>query len=200
MGRNKEYDAREKLGQAVSLFRKTGFSATSTAELVEHLGINRKSMYAEFGSKEQLFDAALQLYSEEAIEEVFGPLETSHAGVAEIDALLAHLGAGARGPSAGLGCLLCNTAVERAPRNKKVRKHVRSYVRRIAAAFENALANGGAAGDVAASVDIAAQARFFTGHVLGQLTLIRANVAPDVVESAAAVAYEHLRALAGDLP
>ena len=152
-------------------------------------------MYAEFGSKQELFEAALHLYSEVEVERNFGFLEAPTAGVAEIKRLLANLAAGARGPSAGLGCFLCNTAVERAPTDRGSRQHVHTYVERISAAFQNALDNGCASGDLAASIDTQAQARFLTSHVLGQFALIRANVAPDVVESAASIAHEHLRAL-----
>ena len=42
----------------MELFRRRGFNGTSTAELVAELGVNRKSMYAEFGSKQELFEAA----------------------------------------------------------------------------------------------------------------------------------------------
>ena len=195
MGRRKTYDGKEKLQQAVQLFHKTGYSATSTADLVEHLGINRKSMYAEFGSKQAMFDAALQLYNDDQVEQNFGFLETPTAGVAEMETMLARLAASARGPLAGLGCLLANTAVERAPSDRSAEKHVRDYVDRIRAAIRNALENGRACGDVAASTNIEAQAGFFTSHVLGQLTLIRANVSPDIVEQAASVALAHLRAL-----
>ena len=52
MGRAKQYDRTNLLDRAVELFRRHGFNGTSTAELVAELGVNRKSMYAEFGSKQ----------------------------------------------------------------------------------------------------------------------------------------------------
>ncbi len=57
MSRAKQYDRTELLDRAVELFRRQGFNGTSTAELVAEFGVNRKSMYAEFGSKQQLFEA-----------------------------------------------------------------------------------------------------------------------------------------------
>lgn len=195
MGRSKAYDAKEKLEQARSLFHERGFSATSIADLVKHLGINRKSMYAEFGGKQALFEAALELHNDVNVARDVGPLESPLAGVPEIRSLLTTLGAAARGPWAGLGCLLCNTASERAAIDGNSREHVRSYIKRIAAAFRNALDNAQAVGDVHSSVDVEVEARFFASHVIGQLTLVRANVAPDVALSASAVAVDHLRSL-----
>jgi AcrR family transcriptional regulator len=59
VGRTKQYDRSDLLERAVGLFRRHGFNGTSTADLVEALGVNRKSMYAEFGSKQGLFEAVL---------------------------------------------------------------------------------------------------------------------------------------------
>ena len=59
----KRYNRDDVLDRAIELFRRNGYSATSTAELVDALGMNRKSMYAEFGSKQELFESALERYS-----------------------------------------------------------------------------------------------------------------------------------------
>ena len=61
MGRAKQYDRSQLLDRAISLFRRQGFHGTTTAQLVAALEVNRKSMYAEFGSKQGLFEAALAL-------------------------------------------------------------------------------------------------------------------------------------------
>ncbi len=47
-------------------FWKKGFHATSMQDLVDHLGINRASLYNAFpGGKEQLFQEAFQFYQKE---------------------------------------------------------------------------------------------------------------------------------------
>ncbi len=197
MGRKKNYDPKQKLLQAMALFRKTGFSATSTGQLVEHLGINRKSMYAEFGGKADLFDASLQLYNELNVEQNFGPLETKDAGLDDIKALFEKMAEAAFGPAAGLGCLLCNTALEVSTVDEQSHHRVRSYFNRIRNAFLNALENAQRAGQLVADFDAATTADFFVGHIIGQFTLIRANVAPSIVEgsSRAAIAYLNARSV-----
>jgi len=169
---------------------------------VEQLGINRKSMYAEFGSKQALFEAALRLYNDVNVERNFGPLEAEGAGLEQITSLLTRMGDSARGPTAGLGCLLCNTAVERASADRQTRKYLRSYVDRMSAAFRHALGNACASGtasdEMSDETDIDAVAGFLVGHILGQFTLIRANVAPEVVEASAAVAIDYVRAQVND--
>lgn len=46
----------------MELFWKKGFHATSMQDLVDHLGINRASLYDTFGGKQELFDLAFQAY------------------------------------------------------------------------------------------------------------------------------------------
>ena len=62
MARTKAFDEQKVLNKAMELFWKKGFHATSIQDLVDHLGINRASMYDTFGGKEQLFMQSLQLY------------------------------------------------------------------------------------------------------------------------------------------
>ena len=88
MGRKKSYDRDVLVRKAMEIFRDHGFAGTSAEMLVEGLGVNRYSLYAEFGSKQALFNAALQRYDEEVLERNFGPLEAPGASIDEVRALL----------------------------------------------------------------------------------------------------------------
>ena len=195
MGRPKEFDRNQILAKAIELFHRLGFSATSTQQLVDHLGINRKSMYAEFGSKQGLFEAVLERYDQQTIGNNFGPLETSSAGLLEIEQVIKLFARASRGKSAGLGCLLCNTAVERSAIDDATRPFVDRYIRRLTDAFRNALENAQRSHEIGAEVDPIAQARFLTSAVLGIAVLVRAKSAPAIVEGAAQVALAHLQSM-----
>lgn len=195
MGRPKEFDRNQLVAKATELFHRLGFSATSTQQLVDHLGINRKSMYAEFGSKQGLFEAVLERYDELNIGNHFGPLETSSAGLLEIGEAIKSFARASRGKSAGLGCLLCNTAVERAANDDATRPFVDRYIRRLTNAFRNALENAQHSGEIGEEVDPIAQARFLTSASLGIAVLVRAKSAPAITEGAAQVALAHLESM-----
>ena len=62
MGRPKEFDPGEALGEALDVFWRKGFDGASLTDLTEAMGITRPSLYAEFGNKEQLFRRALEQY------------------------------------------------------------------------------------------------------------------------------------------
>ena len=195
MGRNKSYERDDLVDRAMDLFRDHGFAGTSTQMLVEALGVNRYSVYAEFGSKQALFDAALERYDALVVDRNFSPLEAPGAGVEEIRALFSFFAAASKGPAAGRGCLLCNTAVEFGPKDPGGAGFVRRYFKRIRKAFQNALGNANDRGDLLTHVAIRDEADFFTSAVLGLFVMLRAKAPPSAVKNAARVATEHLQTL-----
>ena len=63
-GRKRCFDKDEALDKAMRLFWENGYAGTSLAQLTSELGINKPSLYAAFGNKEQLFASAMERYSE----------------------------------------------------------------------------------------------------------------------------------------
>lgn len=64
LGRPRAFDAEAALQKAMVVFWEQGYDGASLADLTEAMGISRKSMYAAFGNKEDLFRKALQRYAE----------------------------------------------------------------------------------------------------------------------------------------
>ena len=183
----KQYDRTELLDRAIELFRRQGFTATSTADLVDELGVNRKSMYAEFGSKQGLFEAALERYDDHHLSAVLAPLEAPDAGADAIRAAFAGYAAASEGWARGRGCLLCNTAVERAALDPGARRHVDAYLERLTRSFRHALGNARRNADLDPEVDLDELASFFTMALIGVAAIIRAEAAPELVRAACQV-------------
>ena len=61
-GRPRSFDRDQALQQAMEVFWRKGFEATSVADLTEAMGINPPSLYAAFGDKEKLFLEAVDRY------------------------------------------------------------------------------------------------------------------------------------------
>lgn len=176
------------------LFWVQGFNATSTADLVAELGVNRYSLYAEFGSKQGVFEAALQLYQ----SRVTGRLEKlamPNAGVDDVLAFLEMLADEAVGPWGDRGCLLCNMATERAHVDEDTQAFVAAYVDRIRGAFGSALHNAQTRGEVRPDVDCEGQSRLLTSTVLGLWVLMRSRVDRQIVVGAARAAQQDVEGL-----
>lgn len=192
MSRQKQYDRTELLDKAVELFRRQGFNGTSTAELVAELGVNRKSMYAEFGSKQDLFEATLEHYDRNHLTRVLAPIEAPDAGVDAIRRAFAGYASASEGWFHGRGCLLCNTAVERAALDPASGAYVAAYLDRINRAFHNALEVGQRAGDLDEAVDLEALAAFLTTALIGVAASIRAEAPPERLHATSRVVSDFL--------
>jgi len=184
---SKQYDRIELLDRAIELFRHQGFTATSTSDLAETLGVNRKSMYAEFGSKQGLFEAALQRYNDHHLSRVLAAIEAPDAGVEAIREAFGNYASAGRGWARGRGCLLCNTAVERAALDPGARHHVEAYLERLTRAFRDALGNAQRTAALDPHADLDELAAFLTLALVGVAALVRAEAPPELIESATRV-------------
>src|SRR5207244_11816458 len=61
-GRTRQFDSDEALDRAMEVFWRRGYEGATLPELTAAMGINRPSLYAAFGNKEQLFRKALDRY------------------------------------------------------------------------------------------------------------------------------------------
>ena len=61
-GRTRQFDVDEALDRALEVFWARGYEGATLPELTQAMGINRPSLYAAFGNKEQLFRKALDHY------------------------------------------------------------------------------------------------------------------------------------------
>jgi AcrR family transcriptional regulator len=61
-GRTRQFDVDDALDRALEVFWNRGYEGATLPELTRAMGINRPSLYAAFGNKEQLFRKALDRY------------------------------------------------------------------------------------------------------------------------------------------
>jgi TetR/AcrR family transcriptional regulator, transcriptional repressor for nem operon len=185
MGRHKSYDRLEVTDRAMRLFWERGYHDTSTRDLTEAMGINAYSLYAEFGSKQQLFDHAMDHYQQTVVTRHFGRLEADDASLEDVVAVVRYFGGGDDVLASTRGCLACNAAVELAPTPEASRASTDRYLARVAAAFGNALGNARASGALRPDTPIDEVAQLLTVTVMGMLVLIRSGSGSELLVGAA---------------
>ncbi|MCP4303978.1 MAG: TetR/AcrR family transcriptional regulator [bacterium] len=185
MGRPKMYDREGITDRAMNLFWERGYHATSTRDLTEAMGVNPYSLYAEFGSKQGLYSAAVERYESTVMVGHFGGLEAEDASLEEIRDVLDFFGESGDRKGSYRGCLLCNASTELAPTLETSRESTARYVEYLITVFTNALRNAANQDRLVEAAPIDELAAFFATVLMGQFVMMRAQVDRAVVRSAA---------------
>lgn len=160
MARTKEFDPEVALDAALDLFWQRGYEATSMADLVDHLGIARASIYGTFGSKRELYLKALDRYLQTRDPDLVEVLSQPGPALPAVRAVVeAYARESARDPLRR-GCFLVNTAIELLPSDSLAARRVESSWNTLETALTSALMRARAQGELAADRDPRALARF----------------------------------------
>ncbi|MGA4843344.1 TetR/AcrR family transcriptional regulator [Streptomyces sp. G45] len=160
MARTKEFDPDAALQSALELFWSRGYEATSMADLVEHLGIGRASIYATFGNKRELYLKALDRYTEASAGGLLDELSRPGPALPGVRAVVRRFAAeAASGECRAYGCFVTNTAAELAPHDAEADRRVERNWERFETLLHSALVRARSAGELAADRDPRALAR-----------------------------------------
>lgn len=168
MARPRGYDREAVLAAARDLFWERGYDATSITDLEQRTGLNRSSLYQEFGSKDGLFEAALACYADQVVARLFDPVRSPGAGLAEVGQLFARLGGLLRCDPAtyGRGCLLVNTGTGLSTTPPAARQAVAAYRDRVRADFLAALTRSADRGETDPA-DVKSRSHLLTSTLMG---------------------------------
>jgi TetR/AcrR family transcriptional regulator, transcriptional repressor for nem operon len=181
MGRQREFDVDEALDTAVQTFWERGFEAASIDDLTERTGLSRSSLYAAFGSKEQLFTSALARYLDRNPTANLEELELGTDGLDAIRRFFDSLVVGSETGATAFGCFGANTMAELGVRGERQRPLLDAYRARLNDAFATALRRAAAASEID-SAEIELRARALGTLALGLFLTLRGN--PDAVREA----------------
>ena len=148
-GRPRSFDAHAALRAAMRRFRMHGYAATSMKDLETATGLGAGSLYNSFGTKHEIFLAALRHYNENVVR---ARINSHLKGAAPVEELRALFRSVLDEPSGErFGCLLTNTAVEIAGTSKPISTRVNEGFGLLAQAFEAQSERARGLGQIAAS-------------------------------------------------
>jgi len=188
MPRPKEFEREKVLLDAMMLFRDKGYEATSIQDLVERMGINRFSLYSTFGSKHDLFVAALEAYYDHVAVPFFDRLSKGDEGLAAIESLLVELVTRVKRGISSNGCLLCNSIAEVGARaDARTARILGRYLKRVERNFGTAVERARDLGEVPADVDVCGQAKVLAAYSTGLLSMAKVMSEREMRQSVRAV-------------
>ncbi|MDX3337082.1 MULTISPECIES: TetR/AcrR family transcriptional regulator [Streptomyces] len=186
MARTKEFDPEAALQAALELFWRRGYEATSMADLVEHLGIGRASIYATFGNKHELYLKALDRYNENRDPALLGELSQPGPALPAVRALVRRFAAEANADDHRTqGCFVTNTAAELGPHDPAAARRVEASWSHVETLLHSALVRARSQGELPTDRDPRALARMLLVLMQGLRVVGKASDDPGRVRDAA---------------
>lgn len=159
MPRTKKFDKEEILHRAVQLFWKKGFHATSMQDLVDHLGINRASLYDTYGGKESLFNQAFEQYRSSNTSGLITFLAGYNSVKEGLRALFERATQESVSDCDKKGCFIVNTTTELVPGDKIIGEALEKHRAGLENIFYEFIETGEKSGEIPKGKDLMAIAR-----------------------------------------
>jgi len=165
MARSKEFEVNEVLDKAMILFWEQGYEKTSMSDLVEHMGIHRRSLYDTFGDKHSLFLQAMDRYIGKVEAVLNGEVKQSEKATEALRAVFRFMIFGHE--DSPPGCLIVNSVTELAARDAEIDER---SIRSMAATeelFERIIAWGQQTGEFSSACEPRATAEYLQALSIG---------------------------------
>ena len=177
MGRSKEFEESVVLQKAMELFWKQGYEKTSLSDLVEHMGIHRKSLYDTFGDKHTLFLRTIDFFGEfikTRLESEISRTETAKQAIECIFDVTIEMS-----DDKTLGCLFVNSATEMAPRDKEVEEKTKEAFMQAEYVLADLIRKGQQTGEFSSDYDAEVLAENVHNTLIGIRVLARTSASKE---------------------
>ena len=170
-GPAKQFDPAEAVDQAMNVFWAKGYVGAGLNELLDAMGISRKSLYVTFGSNRGLFLQARDHYVEEFVGRVIKTLESDGSPLKNVRKAFEQLDA-PRNKSFSNGCLIGVTMGQFRSDEPEIAEAIRKHLQVIEDAYYRTLKRALKAGELNPKANPRDLARMLTATSQG-LTMRR---------------------------
>ncbi|MBD0269254.1 MAG: TetR/AcrR family transcriptional regulator [Cyanobacteria bacterium Co-bin8] len=146
-GPEKKFDPEVALFRAMEVFWARGYEAASLSELLEHMGIGKKSLYDTFGNKRSLFLKALEHYAKTESYAMRAALLAPGSPLQNLQRVLQNLQRVHALPCSK-GCLFGTSMADFDTSDEEVAALLRHYLQQVEDAFYTTLTQAQAVGEL----------------------------------------------------
>lgn len=182
MARTKEFNEATVLDKAVEVFWEKGYESTSIQDLVEAMNIQRGSLYAAFGSKQQLFLKSLERYGEIVVHKLLEILQSKPSAIESIELFFSQLVEHLLTAGPLRSCLVTNSAIERGLNDAETRKKVLRLLESVRKGFHQTLLRAKSQREISNDLDLVSTANYLTSSMQGLLVIGKVNPERSVLE------------------
>lgn len=143
MGRHRQFDERTVLMCAMDVFWKHGFEGTSITEISKATGLQPGSLYGAYGSKRELYLAALRHYLEDVVAGGTARIEANTSGIGGVRDYFGSVAEEIVEGKRRWGCLGTNGFMEMGTRDPDVEQIMGAHFERLRRTFQQALERDG---------------------------------------------------------
>jgi len=165
MARSKEFEVNEVLDKAMKIFWEQGYEKTSMSDLVEHMGIHRRSIYDTFDDKHTLFLQAMDRYKGKISTTLLSEIKASKTAVEALHKIFDVMISEAEDTPSG--CLIVNSAVELGTRDSDVDTRSLESFKDTERMFEQIIQWGQRDGEIASDHDAKEMAEYLHNISVG---------------------------------
>jgi TetR/AcrR family transcriptional repressor of nem operon len=192
MARPKEFDRDEALESALGIFRKKGFSATSTDDLRLAMGIGRQSFYDTFKNKKDIYLEALRKYNSDRVLGYFEIFRKSDSPMKAIEDMLVSI-ALEHPQERKLACLGVTSVCEFGTSDADVNSINDASRSAMQSVLEKLVTEAKAKRKIRPSLDPATAAVYLQSTLAGMRVTARAGASPEALKAIATIAVDGLK-------
>jgi TetR/AcrR family transcriptional repressor of nem operon len=179
-GPDKQFDPDDALEKAMQLFWAKGYAATGLNELLEVMGIGRKSLYDTFGNKRALYIKALDRYSQTVVRDLIRALnDPGRPALENVRTVLCDFAVACADP-ASPGCLLGVGMAQVPAGDTEMADVLRKHLQRVERAYRDVFAKAQAEGDLKPGTNTRNLARLFMSTHQGLALIGRVADTPEM--------------------
>lgn len=196
-GRPRGFDKEAALKRAMEVFWVKGYEGASMTDLTTAMGIASPSLYAAFGSKENLFREALKYYSATEGLEIWGGVTGAGTAYQAVESYLMQTARVFTRKAKPPGCLVVLSALHASENSDTVRRELIGMRAESVEGLRQRFQQGIDAGEISPATDVRALARYYVTVQQGMSIQARDGASRKELEQVARAALASWTALTG---